>query len=179
MKTKIKKIFSLLLCVAMICSIGLVNIAYAVDEQSDAVYQTMPYSDESYGNFCKIKIISGISTIFPLERLELAADYRAYSDTSYELVWTIDGKSFFLDGDSDKETTGTEVEMLFLGDTTVKLQIISSKGDVLCEDEMFLEVSRNNDMSFKDKLLSWFLLSIILFVGIVGGTVGPWIGKLI
>lgn len=178
MKTKIKKIFSLLLCVAMICSMGLVNIADAVDEQSDSV-QTMPFSSKSYENFCEIKIISGIGTIFPLERLELSADYRAYSDTSYELVWTIDGKSVFLDGDSDKETVGTEVEMLFLGDTTVKLQIISSTGDVLCEDEMFLEASRNNDMSFKDKLLSWFLLSLILFVGIVGGTVGPWIGKLI
>lgn len=179
MKTKPKKILSLLLCVAVIFSMGLANIAYAVDEQSNADYLAMPFSGKSYENFCKIKIISGISTIFPLERLELSADYRAYSDTCYELVWTIDGKSVFLDGDSDKETTGTEVEMLFVDDTTVKLQIISSKGDVLCEDEMFLEVSRNNDMSFKDKLLSWFLLSIILFVGIVGGTVGPWIGKLI
>ncbi len=115
----------------------------------------------------------------PYEKLDLFANYRIYSADDYELVWTIDGKSVFLGGDSDKKTTGTEVQLLFIDDTTVKLQIISSNGDVFCEDEMFLKSSRNNDMSFGDKIVSWLLLAIILFVGIVGGTVGPWIGKLI
>ncbi|MBR2893911.1 MAG: hypothetical protein IKB94_08665, partial [Clostridia bacterium] len=111
------------------------------------------------------------------------ANYRAYSDKHYELVWTIDGKSVFIDGDSDKTAKGNEVELLFLGDTTVKLQIILSNGDVLCEDEMLLETafpesSGSNDMSFGDRIVSWIWLAMILFVGIIGGTVGPFIGKL-
>ena len=157
---------------------GLVNIANAVDEQA------VSFSGKSYENFCEIKRTTGSDTIYPLKKIELSANYRAYSDKHYALVWSIDGKSIFLNADSDKTAKGNEVELLFLGDTTVKLQIVLSNGDVLCEDEMFLEstfleLSGNNDMSFGDKLLSWFLLAMILFVGIVGGTVGPWIGELI
>lgn len=178
MKTKFNKILSLFLSLIMICSMGLVSVAYSVDGQA------VSFSGKSYENFCEIKRINETATIYPLEKLELYANYRAYSDKHYELVWSINGKSIFLNGDSDKTAKGNEVDLLFLGDTTIKLQIVLSNGDVLCEDEMFLESSflessGNNEMSFGDKLLSGFLLFMILFVGIVGGTVGPWIGELI
>lgn len=177
MKTNIKKILALLLCLIIIGSIGSLSIVNAVDEQA------VPFSDKSYENFCEIKRTNDISDIYPLKKLELYANYRAYSDKHYELVWTIDGKSVFIDGDSDKTAKGNEVELLFLGDTTVKLQIILSNGDVLCEDEMLLETafpesSGSNDMSFGDRIVSWIWLAMILFVGIIGGTVGPFIGKL-
>ena len=110
--------------------------------------------------------------------MKLYADYNITTDEGYELVWSIDGKSYFMNDFKDK-TTGEEVELLFLDDTTVKLQIISSDGDVFCEDELFMKSYRNNDISFLVELEGNILLVIMLFIGIVGGTFGPLIGKII
>ncbi len=181
MKTKFNKIFSIVLCVVLICSMGLVSIAHAVAEQKDDVldYQAMNFVGEAPADFCKIKRTTATVTINPLEKVELYAEYSIYSDENYELVWSIDGKSYFLKGDTNKTAKGTDVKMRFIDDTTVKLQIVASNGEVLCEDEIFLKSYRNKETPFLTKLQSWILLPIIVFVGVVGGTIGPWIGKLI
>ena len=173
MKTKFNKMISLLLCVVVFCSMGLVSIVYAVDGQ--AMYS----SGEVPSDFCEIKRTTATVTINPLEKVELYAKYEVNTDESYELVWSIDGKSYFLNGGIDKATTGSEIELLFLDDTTVKLQIVASNGDVLCEDEVFLKSYYDKDRPFWLNLQSYILLPIIVFVGVVGGTVGPWIGELI
>ncbi len=172
-KVRFNKILSLFLCVTLICSMGLVNIANAVDVQA------VSFGDKANENFCKIKRTTATVTINPLEKVELYADYGVYSDENYELVWSIDGKSYFLKGDTNKTAKGTDVKMLFFDDTTVKLQIVSSNGGVLCEDEIFLKSYRDKDRSFWLNLQSYILLPIIIFVGVVGGTIGPWIGSLI
>ena len=177
MKVRINKVLSLFLCLIVICSMGLVSIAYAVDDVRD--YQAMNFGGEAPADFCKIKRTTATVTINPLEKVELYADYSVYSDENYELVWSIDGKSYFLNGAKDKTTTGTDVKMRFLDDTTVKLQIVSSNGDVICEDEIFLKSYRNKETPFLVKLQSWILLPIIVFVGVIGGTIGPWIGSLL
>ena len=176
MKARFNKILSLFLCLIMICSMGLVSIAYAVDDVSD--YQAMNFGGEAPADFCKIKRTTATVTINTFEKVKLYADYSVYSDENYELVWSIDGKSYFLNGAKDKTTTGTDVKMRFLDDTTVKLQIVSSNGDVLCEDEIFLKSYRDKDRSFFVNLQANFLLAIMIFIGVIGGTIGPWIGSL-
>ena len=112
-----------------------------------------------------------------MKKVKLYADYNISSDERYELVWNIDGKSYFLNSFKDR-ATGNEVELRFLDDTTVKLQVISENGDVLCEDEIFMKSYRNKDVPFWVNLEANFLLVIMLFVGVIGGTIGPWIGNL-
>ncbi len=157
------KIISLILCLIMICSISSLTVAYA---------------DNSEADFCKIKRTTATVTFNTFEKVKLYANYNITSDESYELVWSIEGKSYFMN-DFKYKTTGEEVKLLFLDDTTVKLQIISSNGNVLCEDELFMKSYRNNDVPFLVELEGDFLMAIMLFIGIVGGTFGPWIGKLI
>ena len=157
------KFISLFLCLIMICSIGSLTIAYA---------------DNSEADFCKIKRTTATVTFNTFEKVKLYADYNITSDESYELVWSIDGKSYFMNDFKDK-IIGEEVKLLFLDDTTVKLQVISSNGNVLCEDELFMKSYRNNDVTFFVNLEANCLMAIMIFIGIVGGTFGPWIGKLI
>lgn len=171
MKNKVNKIISLFLCLILIYSMGLSTIVYADDEQ---VVNTHRETDE---NFCKIKRTTATVTFNAFEKVKLYADYNINSDENYELVWSIDGKSYFLNGYND-QTTGAEAELRFLDDTTVKLQIISSNGEVFCEDELFMKSYINNGVSFWVNFEANFLMAIMIFIGIVGGTFGPWIGSL-
>ncbi len=140
-------------------------------------YMDMYFNGEEPVDFCKIQRTNATVTTMRLEKVELYPYYYVGNDNGAELVWTIDGKSIFVYGDSDKTTKGNEVEMIFLDDTTVKLQLISSKGDVICEDEIFLKAS--NSTPFLANLQAWILLAVMIFVGVVGGTIGPWIGSLL
>jgi hypothetical protein len=133
---------------------------------------------ESSEDFCKIKRTTATVTIMPLEKLDLYAEYNVTSDTEYKFEWSINGNSYFINDGASKTSVGTDVEMLFLDDTTVKLQVISENGDVLCEDEIFMKSYRNKDVPFLVNLEVNFLLVIMLFVGVIGGTIGPWIGNL-
>lgn len=164
MKNYFKKVLSLCLCLMMILTIGFANIVYAAEAKIE--------------DFCKIKRTTATVTIMPFEKLDLYAEYNVKSDEDHELLWTIDGKSYFVNEGIDKTADGTDVELLFLDDTTVKLQIIASDGKAICEDEIFLKSYRNNDVPFWANLQGNFLLAIMLFIGIIGGTFGPWIGSL-
>lgn len=181
MKYKFNRMLSLLLCIVVIYSTSLVNVAYSVDLQKNVVHnsQVMYFENESHRDVCKIKRKTATVTINTFEKVELYADYSVYSNENYELLWSVDGKSYFLNGGIDKTTTGTNVKLLFLDDTTIKLQIVSSNGDVLCEDEIFLKSYRNKETPFLAKLQSWILLPIIVFIGVIGGTIGPWIGSIL
>ena len=156
------KFMSLLLCLIMICSISSLTIAHA---------------GNSEGDFCKIKRTTATVTFNTFEKVKLYADYNIDSAEDYEVVWSVDGKSYFMNDFKDK-TKGEEVELLFLDDTTVKLQIISSNGEVLCEDELFMKSYRNNGVSLWVNLEANFLMAIMIFIGVIGGTFGPRIGKI-
>lgn len=162
MKTEFKKFLALCLCLIMICSISSITVAYAGNSEAD---------------FCKIERTTATVTFNTFEKVKLYANYNITSDESYELVWSIDGKAYFLNGYKE-QTTGEKAELRFLDDTTVKLQVISSNGDILCEDELFMKSYRNNDVPLLVELEGNFLLVIMLFIGLVGGTFGPWIGSL-
>jgi hypothetical protein len=158
MKTEFKKILALCLCLIMICSISSITVAYASNSEAD---------------FCKIERTTATVTFNTFEKVKLYADYNICSDESYELVWTIARKSYFMNDFKDK-TTGEEVELLFLDDTTVKLQVISANGNVLCEDEMFFKSYRNNNVSFWVNLEATFLMAIMIIVTILGGPIGTF-----
>ena len=57
--------------------------------------------------------------------------------------------------------------------------LITADTMVLCEDEIFLKSYRNKETPFLAKLQSWILLPIIVFIGVIGGTIGPWIGSIL
>lgn len=171
MKTNFRKLLSVFLCLILTFSMCLISSTYSNCKAVDS-------DGEADQDFCKIKRSTATVTINPFEKVKLYADYSIHSVGDYELVWSINGKSYFLNGYQDK-TTGSETELLFFDDTTVKLQIISSNGEVLCEDEVLLKSYIDKDRSFWLNLQSYILLPIIVFVGVVGGTAGPWIGKVL
>lgn len=140
-------------------------------------YQTMYFNGEEPTNFCKIQRTTSTVTINSFETVELYAHYYIECNENVELVWTIDGDSVFLNGKTDKKATGKGADLLFLDDTTVKLQVVSSSGNVISEDEITLKAPAK--MSFFERIKYSFVMTLIVIVGAFGGTIGPWIGKLL
>jgi hypothetical protein len=95
MKTEFKKILALCLCLIMICSISSITVAYAGNSEAD---------------FCKIERTTATLTFNTFEKVKLYANYNITSDESYELVWSIDGKAYFLNGYKE-QTTGEKAEL--------------------------------------------------------------------
>lgn len=142
-------------------------------------YCSMYFDGEKPADFCEIQRTTSTVTINPFEKVELYAHYFINTDNNANLIWSIEGDGIFLNGEKDKTTTGTGAELLFLDDTTVKLKLISSNGSIISEDEIYLKSYRNQNMSFFEKIKYSFLMILIVVVGMLGGTVGHWIGTLI
>lgn len=161
MMTKFKKVLSLFVCFMMIISVSSVCYVSAVGESSE--------------DFCKIKRTTATVTIMPLEKLDLYAEYNVTSDTEYKFEWSIEGNSHFINDGVSKTSVGTDVEMLFLDDTTVKLQIISDDGRMLCEDEIFLKSYRNNDTPFWVEIEATLLFAVMLLTVFIGSPIGSFV----
>lgn len=162
MKIKFKKILSIALCIAVIFMIGYVIPVYASEESED---------------FCKILNESGRDSFRINDKFSLSADYYS-DDENATLLWTIEGESVFRDGESEKTETGSIVFIHFLGDTNIKLQLISQDGKVLAEDEITIKTMPEKNFFEKayDKLVGAFLTFWIVVIGGVGGTIGSLFG---
>lgn len=66
----------------------------------------------------------------------------------------------------------------FLGDTNIKLQLVSQDGEVLAEDEIFIETLPEKTIfeKIREKFVSTFLTVWIVVIGVIGGTFGPLFG---
>lgn len=140
-------------------------------------YQAMYYNGKEPANFCKIQRTTATVTINPFETVDLYAHYYIDYKENTEFIWTIEGESVFLNSKTDKKTSGKGATLLFLDDTTVKLQVISSSGNVISEDEITLKAPTKT--SFLEKIKYSFVMTLIVIISFFGGTVGPWIGSLL
>ncbi len=116
-------------------------------------------------NFCKIKKVSTLVYFQFFDDVELSAEYYADPEKDAELVWALDGNSKFVDGGLKETTTGSTATVKFLGNTTVKLQLISSDGEVLAEDELYVEDGKTKgvDSFFANIFISvYFVIFFIL-----------------
>lgn len=178
----------MIMCVNIIVLISFTSYAASVQNNDNTVAsdvcslyadnkkQMLKNNEKESETFCKIKKATSLVSFTPLEKIELFADY--YTDEECELVWSIDGKSKFIGGESKKTAKGNNVKILFIDDSTVKLKLISSEGKVIAEDETFLKSYIDKNVSFTDRLLSNVLLIFIIFLGVIGGTFGPIVGTL-
>lgn len=159
-----KKIFSFFLIIIMVFSMSTVSFAceYSADE----------FDGKEPETFCKIKKSSAVLTTNMLEKVILCADYYAGEDC--ELIWSIEGKSNFIKGETKKNAKGETVTLRFMDNSTVKLKLVSSDGRVLSEDEIFLVSYRSyikkDNTSFFDRLITNFFMSIMIIWGVIGGT---------
>ncbi len=130
----------------------------------------MPFSafaTNSEEAFCKIKKINEAPVYYErYEKIGLRAEYEVDSDEDVQLVWTIEGKSKFVDGDSKQMTTGESVTVKFLGNSIIKLQVVTTDGEVLAEDE--LEVKDGNIGGIKGFLANAFLSVYLVFFVLFG-----------
>lgn len=135
-------------------------------------YQEIYFNSKEPEAFCKAQKASGYITHERFEVIDLFAHYYS-TDEKSTLIWTVDGKSVFIDSETNKRATGNETKILFLGDTKVKLQLVSYNGDILSEDEIILKAP--SKISFIDRMK----YSFVTFLIIVIGTIGPWFSSLI
>lgn len=142
-------------------------------------YMDMYFNGEEPVDFCKIQRTTSTVTINPFEKVELYSHYYVNANKDAKLIWTIEDKGIFLNGETDKTASGATATLLFLDDTTIKLQLVSSDGNVISEDEVFLKSYINKDTSIFETIKYGFLMVIITIVGALGGTIGPWIGSLL
>lgn len=159
-----KKILSFLLCAAMIFTFSSAIPVYAAEESAD---------------FCKILNDSGRDSFRINDKFSLSADYYS-ADENATLLWTIEGESVFRDSESKKTETGTIAFIHFLGDTNIKLQLISQDGEVLAEDEITIETMPEKNIFEKvyNDLVGAFLTFWIVVIGGVGGTIGSLFSRL-
>ena len=161
MEIMFKKILSLVLCVVMIFMIGSVNPAYAAKKTAD---------------FCKIQNDSGRVAFRINDKFSLSADYNS-SDENATLLWSIEGESVFIDSVAEKTETGPVAFIHFLGDTNIKLQLISQDGEVLAEDEITFETLP--EKTFFEKLWgdisAWFIFSVMLIANFILEPIGSLI----
>lgn len=164
MKIMFKKILSLVLCVVMIFMIGSVNPAYAAKKSAD---------------FCKIQNDSGRVAFRINDKFSLSADYNS-ADENATLLWSIEGESVFIDSVAEKTETGPVAFIHFLGNTNIKLQLISQDGEVLAEDEITIETLPEKTFfeEVYDRLVGAFLTFGIVVIGGVGGTFGSIFGSI-
>ena len=165
MNFRLKKILSLILCAVMMFAFSSAIPVYAIEESAD---------------FCKIQNDSGRTSFRVNDKFSLSADYYC-ADVNATLLWTIDGESIFIDGTTEKTETGPIAMIHFLGDTNIKLQLVSQDGEVISEDEISIETLPEKTFfeSAREKLVSIFLTFWVVVIGVIGGTFGPLFGGII
>lgn len=153
-----KKLISVLLAIIMALSVSVTGFAreYSADD----------FDGNEPEIFCEIKKVTVIVSSRP-QKVSLYADY--YAGEECELIWSVEGKSNFIKGETKKTANGENVTLRFKGDTTVKLKLMSSDGRLLAEDEMFLESYAGKDVSLFDRFTANFMMSIMILLGIIFG----------
>ncbi len=124
------------------------------------------YAADTTEEFCEIKKVSATPVYYQLfDEVELYAEYYADPNEDVQLVWTLDGKSRFVDGDEKQMTTGSTATVKFLGNSTVKLQLVAADGEVLAEDELYVEdgKTRGVDAFFANIFASIYLGIFFIF----------------
>ncbi len=147
-----KRFFSVLMAVITIFSamtIGFTDCAFAADEA-----------------YCKIKKTDALVLINPLMKLELYADW--YADEDCELVWSVEGKSRFVNGETEKNAKGENAELLFIDDSTVILKLVAPDGRVLAENEMFLKSYAHNGADFFENIKTDIAFILAILYGFIG-----------
>ncbi len=137
----------------------------------------MPFSafaaDVAAEEYCKIKRINSAPVSYHRnDDIEFYAEYYAAPDKDVELVWTIEGPGKFYDTETEKTTKGENVKMKFIDDATVRLQLVSSDGEVIAEDEMFLE-RYGGSASIFDYLTADVLFIFMLVANFFAGIFAP------
>ena len=165
-----KKFISILLAIITAFSISVTAFAreYSADD----------FDGKEPEVFCKIKKSGAVLTTNMLEKVELWADY--YVGEDCEFIWSVEGKSNFIKGETKKTAKGENVTLRFIDDSTVKLKIVSQDGRVLAEDEKFLEsyssYANKGKASFFDRVTVNLLMSVMIIWGIIGVPIGSIIG---
>lgn len=152
---KLKRLFTFVLCVIMAFSMSCVSLALPVE----------PYPDD----YCEICGPTGIIGFSRNDKIGFFAEYYSNSDENATLLWTIEGESFFIRADDKKTSTEDFVNVRFKDESVVRLQLISTDGEVLAEDEITLKKYVDNT-NFWEELPANFLLSVMVVIGVVGGT---------
>ena len=159
MKNMFKKILSLVLCVVL--AFAMCTTAFAVPEE--------PFPED----YCEIK--GELLTVIGFSRndkIELYAEYYSNTDANAHLVWTIEGESKFIRSEDEKISTKDYVTVRFKGESVVRLQLVSTSGEVLAEDEVTLKEYVDNT-SFWEDLPANIMMSIMVIIGVIGGTIMP------
>ncbi len=121
----------------------------------------MPFSafaTNTEEEFCKIKKVSATPVYYQrFDEVELYAEYYADPDEDVQLIWILDGNSKFVDGDEKKMTTGSTATVKFLGNSTIKLQLVAADGEVLAEDELYVEDGKSEGTFIQSFIISIYL----------------------
>lgn len=155
----VKRFLSLVLCAVFAFSMS--TVAFAAPEE--------PFPED----YCEIK--GELLTVIGFSRndkIELYAEYYSNTDENAHLVWTLEGESKFIRTEDDKTSTKDNVIVRFKGESVVRLQLISTNGEVLAEDEVTLKEYVDNT-SFWEELPANIMISIMFVIGIIGGTIVP------
>ncbi len=128
--------------------------------------QSQYFEGEEPADFCEIIKKSSSINLDRYKKNQISAHYYN-SDKDATLIWTIEGKGSFVDGDAKKMTKGTDVTVKVTGDATLKLQLISADGEVVSEDKAEL-ISFSISNSIATNILMW----IMVIIGAIGGTIG-------
>lgn len=75
-------------------------------------------------------------------------------------------------------TTGDEGISQISDDANIKPQAVTLSENITLEDEGTLESDNDERSSFFENIKYSLLMIIVVFVGMIGGTVGSWIGSL-
>ena len=149
-------------------------------EPKDYVYQKMYFNGSEPIDFCEIRKKTGSISYTDGSKENVFAHYYN-EDNSATLVWSIDGESVFVNGETEKTATGKSAELVFHGESTkVRLQMISSDGEVISEDEITLNapVERTFFQKIGDRFVEAFFAFWLIFFGVFGGTIGSLFGGL-
>lgn len=139
------------------------------------IYMGLYFDGEKPENFCKIEKTTAYVSYTPREKIELYAHYYVDDFNDCELIWTIDGDAKFIKGDENKTTTGNDVSIRIKSNTTVNLKIITSSGEIIAEDDIFLKSSVDTSLSFWERLensiaSAFYMIAVIIsvYIGALG-----------
>ncbi len=131
---------------------------------SEVENQSFHYEGGEPEDFCEIIKTSSTHNLERNSDNQISAHYYN-SDKDAKLVWTIEGKGEFVDGDSKKMTTGPDVTFKAKGDATLKLQLVSADGEVVSEDEVGIISPSPMSLFFAEAFIYVFL-AFGMFLGV-------------
>ena len=143
----------------------------------------MYFNGDEPTDFCEINRTSSTVSVNSFKKIDLYAHYYFKEPEDAKLIWSIEGDGLMTQEttNKNKSTLETAVSLYVYGDTTVKLEMVSPSGITLDSDEITFVSSSQKSSSFLNMVKEFFIQNFLLFfifvVGVLGGTVGPWIGS--